>query len=71
MKTIRELRHERGWSQHELAVRLGVTAATVYNWERGTNEPSASMYRRIARALGVSMDAIALIGEDLGEQAAA
>jgi transcriptional regulator with XRE-family HTH domain len=61
LKTIREWRLERGWSQNDLAVRLGVTPTTIYNWERGKNEPSASMFRRLALALGVSMDVIALV----------
>ncbi len=68
MKTIRQWRDERGWSQHELAVKLGVTAATVYNWERGKNEPNVSTFRRLARILGVSMDEIALVGEEQAEQ---
>lgn len=61
MQTIRELRQARGWTQLELANRLGVTPATVYNWERGKYEPTASMFRRIAQAFGVSMDVIALV----------
>ncbi len=61
MRTIRELRQEREWSQNDLAVKLGITSATVYNWERGKNEPSASMFRRLALTFGVSMDDIALI----------
>jgi putative transcriptional regulator len=64
MKTIRELREARGWSQLELANRLGVTPSTVYNWERGRSEPTASTLRRIARVFEVSMDDIALPGEE-------
>jgi putative transcriptional regulator len=74
MKTIRQLREERGWTQLELANRLKVTPATVYNWERGKYEPTASMFRRIGRVFEVSLDAIALVGEeqpDQGQQEAA
>jgi len=63
MKTIKELRDERGWTQLQLAIKLGVTPVTVYNWERGKYEPTASMFRRIARIFEVSMDDIALVGE--------
>ena len=63
MKTIREFREAQSWTQLELANRLGVTPATVYNWERGKYEPSASKLRAIAQAFGVSMDEIALVEE--------
>ena len=63
MKTIRELREERGWTQLQLAVQLGVTPVTVYNWERGRSEPRVVQFRRLARLFGVSMDEIALVGE--------
>ena len=61
MKTIRELRDERGLTQLELAIKTGVTPLTVYNWERGKYEPSASKLRRVAHVFGVSMDEIALV----------
>ena len=69
MKTIRELREAQRWTQLDLANRLGVTPATVYNWERGKYEPSASKLRAIAQAFGVSMDDIALV-EEQGNAAA-
>ena len=58
--TIRELRERAGWTQLELANRLGVTPATVYTWERGKFDPRASQLRKLALAFGVSMDDIAL-----------
>ncbi len=64
MKTIRELREARAWTQMELAGQLNVSLATVYNWERGKYEPRVSQFREIARLFGVSMDDIELIGED-------
>ncbi len=57
-KTIRQLREERGWTQLELANRLGVTPATIYTWERDRNEPRASQFRKLADLFGVPMDAI-------------
>ncbi len=58
MKTIRELREERGLTQLQVAIGIGVTPATVYNWERGKFEPKASQLRALAQFFNVSMDAI-------------
>jgi transcriptional regulator with XRE-family HTH domain len=71
MATIRELRTERGWSQQDLAVKLGVTSSTVYNWERGKFEPTASKFKALALAFSVPMEAIDLIEEDPGSKKAA
>ncbi len=71
MKTIRALREERGWTQLELANRLKVTPATVYNWERGRYEPRASQFREIARLFDVPMESLELVeGEAEGKDAA-
>jgi transcriptional regulator with XRE-family HTH domain len=66
VKTIRELRNARGWTQLELAARLAVTPVTVYNWERGRYEPRASQLRQLAQVFGVSMDEIALVQQEIG-----
>ena len=58
MRTIRELREERRWTQLELGNKLGVTPVTVYNWERGQHMPTALQLRALAAAFGVSMDVI-------------
>lgn len=58
MKTVQELRTERGWTQLELANRLGVTPVTVYNWERGRHVPSAAQVRALAREFGVCMEEV-------------
>jgi transcriptional regulator with XRE-family HTH domain len=67
MKTIRQLREERGWTQLELANRLGVTPSTIYNWERGRFDPRASQLRQLADAFGVKMDDIKLVPEEPGK----
>ena len=61
MKTIKELRDERGWTQLELAIKLGVTPTTIYNWERGKYEPRATQLREIARVFETTMDSIRLV----------
>ncbi len=73
MRTIRELRREKGWSRFELALKLGISKSTLSGWEQGKFEPRASQLRIMARMFGVSMDDIWLpehrrgAGEDLPE----
>jgi len=64
MKSIRELREARGWTQLEVAIRLGVTPLTVGNWERNVTEPRASQFRGLARLYGVSMDELLIPAVD-------
>ena len=58
MRTIRQLREQRGETQLHLAVAIGVTPTTIFNWERGQHEPKASQLRALARHFNVSMDEI-------------
>lgn len=60
MKTLRELRDEAGWSPATAADRIGVSVATIYNWETGKTEPKATQFRRIAEVYGVRMEDIQL-----------
>lgn len=46
---LRELRTERGWSQGDLAERLGVSRQTVNAIETGKYDPSLPLAFRIAR----------------------
>jgi transcriptional regulator with XRE-family HTH domain len=73
VRTVRELREERGWSQFQLAIEAGVTPGTISNWERGLSEPKVSQLRKLAEVFNVSMDVIAIAdreGDDAGKRAA-
>ena len=71
MATIRQLREERGWTQLHLAIQLGVTPVTIYNWERGKSEPRMTQFRQLARLFGVSMDDLTLTNREGEADAAA
>lgn len=53
---IARLRRERGYSQTELAERVGIIQALVSDYEKGKLRLSAEMAVRFARALEVSTD---------------
>lgn len=55
-KRISELRKVRGWSQGELAKQFGTSAAIAGRYERGDVAPSIEVARKIADALGVTLD---------------
>ena len=60
MKTIRQLREDRGWTQLALAVRAGVDPSMVYRWERGLTRPSRHNVLRLARLFGISVEDVVL-----------
>lgn len=51
---IRELRDGLGWSQAELAGRVGVRTPTIYRYEKDRLTPSAEVAIRLATALGTT-----------------
>ena len=53
---ITELRTALGWSQVELAKRLGVTKQTVSNWENDNIQPSIEMLIRLSKLFRVATD---------------
>ncbi len=53
---IGEMRTAFGWSQVELAKRLGVTKQTVSNWENDNIQPSIEMLMRLSQTFGVGTD---------------
>ena len=51
---IKELRQARGWTQADLARRLGVTRNGVNSWEQGLSMPSPASLVDLARLFSVS-----------------
>lgn len=57
---IRSLRVSRGWGQHQLAARSGVTLGTVSDIERGQGDPKWSTVRQLCRGLEVTVGELAV-----------
>ena len=58
-RRLRELRLKRGWSQQELAGRIGLRQKQISSYERGTHTPSSGTLIALAKALRVSLDYLA------------
>ncbi len=52
-QNIRQYREARGFSQEELAHRIGINRNYVGRLEREEHSPTVEMLERVARALGV------------------
>lgn len=63
-QTLRELRENAGFSVRGLAKETGFSTGSIYYWESGQQIPRSDHLRRLAELYGVSMDDIALPGED-------
>ncbi|HEU5118368.1 MAG TPA: helix-turn-helix transcriptional regulator [Isosphaeraceae bacterium] len=63
-KRIRDCRYAKGWGPDELAGRAQISRTALYQIESGKTEtPRAGTLRRIAKALGVTTDA--LLGNEM------
>ena len=60
MKTIRALRQARGWTQFELALKVGVQPQTVYLWESGRRTPYVPQLRKLGALFELCSDEIEL-----------
>ena len=55
-RKIQKLRKEKGWTQEELANRVGVSAQAVSKWETDVSSPDISLLRPLAEQFGVTTD---------------
>lgn len=53
---IKALRQARGWTQSELARRMGVTRNGINSWEQGLSMPSLSSLVELAKVFSVTTD---------------
>ncbi|MGO5029432.1 helix-turn-helix domain-containing protein [Candidatus Agathobaculum pullicola] len=56
--TILTARHAKGLTQESLASLVGVSAAAVSKWETGASYPDITLLPPLARALGMTVDAL-------------
>lgn len=59
-QNLKYLREQNGMNQNEMADVLGLSRATVGNWETGERKPDIEMIIRLAEHFGVSLDDLVL-----------
>ena len=52
---LRDMRKNKGLSQKELAILIGVVQTTVSGWERGYRQPNFDEIKRIAEICGYTI----------------
>ena len=62
---IKKYRKELGYTQEEMANRLGVTTQAVNKWENGNCNPDIELLAPIARLLHISLDTLLSFRENL------
>ena len=53
---ILSLRKERGWSQQQLAKKIGTSGPIVGRYERGEMTPSVEVAKKLADTFGITLD---------------
>ena len=53
---IKELRLEKGYSQQQLANKIGVSQMAIDYWERNVNEPKSSFIILLVKTFEISFD---------------
>lgn len=62
---IKKYRKEAGYTQEEMANRLGITTPAVNKWENGNSKPDIELLSPIARLLHISLDTLLSFQEKL------
>lgn len=63
-KKLRELRHIEGWTQEDVAKKLGVSKQTYSHYENEKRRPSLDMVKELAAVYRVNMDDIFTSGKN-------
>lgn len=61
---LQSLRRKEGWSQQDVADRLGIPRSSYAGYENGSREPDFEMLVRLAELFGVSSDYLLGVTDD-------
>jgi putative transcriptional regulator len=55
-ENLKNIRKEKGLSQKQVALKLGVVESCYANWEQGRTEPSITMLRKLCEIFIINID---------------
>lgn len=61
---LETLRAQKGWTQQDLAERVGVSRQTIISLERGRYNPSIQLAFRLARQFEVTIEDVFIYSEE-------
>src|SRR6266700_5521597 len=64
---LRKARERRGWTQQELADKLGTTPLAINRWEQGKTFPSSFYRTKLCDVFETSAEALGLVREGISE----
>ncbi len=62
-ENLKKIRKEKGYTQEELAAKVGVVRQTVSKWEKGLSVPDADILRKLAEILDTDINI--LLGDEI------
>jgi transcriptional regulator with XRE-family HTH domain len=65
---LRTMRESQGWTQEELAEKIGTTGVTISRWESGVTFPSRYFQKRLSTLYGKSIQELGLLQEDVDDR---
>ncbi len=66
---LRSMREKRGWTQEELAEKVGTTGVTVSRWESGVTSPNRYFRKMLSNVYDKSIEELGLLQDEGNDQA--
>jgi len=63
---VARLRKSKGWTQQELAEKVGVRVLQIRRYENGSSQPTLEVIKNLAVALGVTADTLIFESDERG-----
>lgn len=67
-EVIKTKRLEKGWTQEQVAMKLGVSASAVHKWEKGSSYPDITLLPALTRLLDTDLNTLLQFKESISDE---